>query len=352
MPPTVAIVGSVDETRTFDPPVTDPARARQACAELGRELALAGWDIEVYSADAAFIEADVVRGYLSADAETRPDSIHVRAPLGKGVFAEVAADRNRFDLQADPNSDWEVSFYRHLVGSDAVLLVGGGQSTFIAGLIAVAIGLPVLPVAGLGGAATKVWTHLAQEKADAPADDVAEMAEGWSEDSAKRLVAGLGRQREARLARARREARSERQESRRAQTSILVAAVLLLTAGAGLAVAWGRPPGTVGSIVALMLVPTLSAAAGALIRTSLDVGRDWTRAGVLGGAVGLVSGLLYVASQLVGTPDILDPQNLTGTRRLLFFLLPIGFVAGLTFDAVYAKWRTGPDVSGTATLER
>jgi hypothetical protein len=37
-------------------------------------------------------------------------------------------------------------------------------------------------------------------------------------------------------------------------------------------------------------------------------------------------------------------------RRLLFFVFPIGFVAGLTFDAVYAKLR-GSDVSHAATLD-
>ncbi len=42
--PKVAIVGSVDEARTFDPPVTDPAEARLACERLGGELAAGrGW---------------------------------------------------------------------------------------------------------------------------------------------------------------------------------------------------------------------------------------------------------------------------------------------------------------------
>ena len=86
------------------------------------------------------------------------------------------------------------------------------------------------------------------------------------------------------------------------------------------------------------------------VRQSLDT-RDWARAGVLGGAVGLVSGLLYVASQLVGAPEILDSDDAAGVRRLLFFVLPIGFVAGLTFDAVYARLR-GAEVSGVETLRK
>lgn len=58
--PRVAVVGSVKGTRTFDPPVRQPAEARQAAEEIGRELAEAEWDLTVYSADSGFVEADVV----------------------------------------------------------------------------------------------------------------------------------------------------------------------------------------------------------------------------------------------------------------------------------------------------
>jgi hypothetical protein len=85
--PKVAIVGSIDEARDFEPPVTDPAIARRACEEFGRELAAAGWDIVVYSAKAMFIEADFVRGYVSADTPA-PGSIHVHAPLRSCLMFE------------------------------------------------------------------------------------------------------------------------------------------------------------------------------------------------------------------------------------------------------------------------
>ena len=81
------------------------------------------------------------------------------------------------------------------------------------------------------------------------------------------------------------------------------------------------------------------------------MGGNWTPAGVLGGAAGLITGLLYVASQLVATPDVLVAGQAEAVRRLLFFVLPIGFVAGLTFDAVYTKLR-GTDVSQAATLQK
>jgi hypothetical protein len=345
--PQAAIVGSVDESRVFDPPVSDPAGARLACEELGRELAIAEWDLVVYSAKPTFIEADVVRGYVGSG-KAAPASIRVRAPIGKGSFVEYAEQRGVFDVRPDPSGDWEVSFYRSLSGCDGVVLVGGGRSTLITGLIALTMRLPVLAVAAFGGNARKVWDLLSNETGQSEVD-IAEMGKSWEDGSAARLVQNLERQRNARVAREREKARSERSEARRAKTSLIVAVVLLLAAVAGLVLSWGYRPGSAGSIALLALVPMLAAAGGALIRTSLDAGRDWMRAGVLGGAAGLITGLLYVASQLVGSPTVLDPGQTAAVRRLLFFVLPIGFVAGLTFDLVYAKLQ-GSDVSQADTL--
>jgi hypothetical protein len=345
--PQAAIVGSVDESRVFDPPVSDPAGARRACEELGRELAVAGWDLVVYSVKPKFVEADVVRGYVGSG-KAAPASIHLRAPIGKGSFVEYDEQPDVFDVRPDPSGDWEVSFYRSLSGCDGVVLVGGGRSTLITGLIALTMRLPVLAVAAFGGNARKVWERLSGETGQSEAD-IAEMGKPWEDGSAARLVQNLDRQRNARVKREQDKARSERSEARRAKTSQIVAVVLLLAAVAGLVLAWGTRPGLAGSIALLALVPMLAAAAGALIRTSLDVGRDWMRAGVLGGAAGLITGLLYVASQLLGAPTILDPGQTAAVRRLLFFVLPIGFVAGLTFDAVYPKLR-GTNVSQADTL--
>jgi len=64
----------------------------------------------------------------------------------------------------------------------------------------------------------------------------------------------------------------------------------------------------------------------------------------------LITGVLYIVAQLIGAPDVLTTAQPDSVRRLLFFVLAIGFVAGLTFDAVYTKLR-GKDVSQTAALD-
>lgn len=347
--PKAAIVGSVDETRTFDPPVPDPAAARQACEALGTQLAAAGWDLMVYSVQPTFIEADVVRGYV-ASGRAVPGSVHVRSPIGKGNFAEYETHPETFDLRLDSSADWEVTFYRSLQDCDGVVLIGGGRSTFVTGLIAMTWRLPILALPGFGGAARKVWDRLSDETGQTEAD-IAQMARPWQADSAERLVQVLDQQRQTRAAQALVTQRREAAEARRAKTSLTVAILLLLLAVAGLVLSWTLDTGSAAAGIALLaIVPVLAAGAGALIRTSLDVGREWIRAGILGAAAGLITGLLYVASQLLGTPDLLDTGQADAVRRLLLFVLPIGFVAGLTFDAIYTKLR-GTDVSQTATLK-
>jgi hypothetical protein len=353
--PRVAIVGSVDTGRTLDPPLQDGERARSACAELGRELKAAGWALTVYSSDPMFIEWEVVRGYLESGG-AEPGSVQVRARRGKDGFEELGIDPDVLDVRADPSGDWEVSFYRSLVDSTGVLLVGGGYSTLVTGLLALALRIPTVAVATFGGKAARVWERLATERNDATDEDVAAMARTWGDGSARRLVAALEHQRVAREERLAAQLRADRADNRRTGTALLAIGLLLLITTALVAFVWSAPGSGGLRIFALLLVPTLAAAAGGLVRTSTDTGPGsgaearWTRAGVLGAAAGLVTGLLYVASQLVGVPEVLDADQADSVRRLLFFLLPIGFVAGLTFDAVYTKFR-GADVSQAESFQ-
>jgi hypothetical protein len=60
--PVIAIVGSLDGTHTYDPPLAGLDGAAQVGEELGRALADAGCEIIAYSSSGKFLEAYVVTG--------------------------------------------------------------------------------------------------------------------------------------------------------------------------------------------------------------------------------------------------------------------------------------------------
>jgi hypothetical protein len=77
---------------------------------------------------------------------------------------------------------------------------------------------------------------------------------------------------------------------------------------------------------------------GAVLRGSFDEEPRWEVSCVRGLGAGLVAVLTYVAAQLLAVPALLDDLDL---RRLLFFVITIGFAAGFTFDLVFQRLRSG-----------
>src|SRR6266498_5082917 len=118
--PIIAVVGNVKTA----------ANAPVAAEDLGRELAKAGFRILVYGSDAGYLEAPVVKGYVSSQV-ARNSSIQVRYPLHgqKPSFPEQQTDVKAFDFRPDASPDWEISFYQSISEVQGILLVGGGQST-------------------------------------------------------------------------------------------------------------------------------------------------------------------------------------------------------------------------------
>ncbi|MEE1930065.1 hypothetical protein V1J52_18055 [Streptomyces sp. TRM 70351] len=337
--PLIAVVGSVDTGREFTPPLRAADRARDACRALGRELARAHCDLAVFSSKPKYVEADVVAGYADASHAGSPGRVAAYPPRHKDVdFALPEGAHVTVETLRDTSGEWEVSYYRTLLDCDGVLLVGGGQSTRVAGIIALSQRIPLLPVAAFGGGAGQVWVNLDKVRNDTDDADIALLGDNWSPDAAPRLVECLLRQRE----RARRAAadleRVERSRARRAGTGLAVAAVCLLAAVAALVTAGGPGPATARGLAVLLAAPLLAAVSGALIRHSFETAAGWSRAAVRGLGAGLVSVLLYVASQLLTVPALLDDLDV---RRLLFFTVPLGFSAGFTFDLVFERLRAG-----------
>ena len=347
--PEIAVAGSVDPSRAHDLDLRDIDRAASAGEALGHELAVQGLDIIVYSSEPGFIEASVVRGYVASNSAT-PGSIQVRMPLGAtgDQFPESSDRPDVFDQRPDSSEDWEVSFYRSLVETDGVLLIGGGRSTYVTGLIAVAFGIPLVTIASFGGYAARVWQALERTQNDAEPEEIAKMGGAWRDDLAPALVTSLVKQGERRAAKEEAAHRDARRDARRAFESLLIGAVLLLAALAAIPLSHSWDPGTARALGLLIAAPVLAATAGAIIRHSFDQGHEWFRTAVLGMAAGGVASLLFIAAQLLTTPDILESAD---ARRLLFFLVPVGFVAGLTFDDVYRKLGA-TDVTRSDALNR
>src|ERR1022692_3489855 len=192
MSATIAVVGGASPRPDYDTPVRDADLARTAAAEIGRELANAGFDLVVYSSRPDFIEHEVVRGYITSD-RARPGSIRVLSRYGfdDADFGGLERHRKIFMHVRDSSWDWEVSYYRSLLSIDGLVLLGGGRSTFVAGLIALSRKIALVPVACFGGGAEKAWRYMSHEPNFATEDDMAKAAAAWTDASAKAVASSI-----------------------------------------------------------------------------------------------------------------------------------------------------------------
>ncbi|MFC5830026.1 hypothetical protein [Nonomuraea insulae] len=108
-----------------------------------------------------------------------------------GHFPEVADHRELFDMQPDAAADWEVSFYRSILVADGVLLLGGGRSTLIAGLITLSRRIPIVAVAHFGGGGEKIWAYANREPNYTTSAELATMAEPWHPGAATAITGSL-----------------------------------------------------------------------------------------------------------------------------------------------------------------
>ncbi|MCX2968027.1 MULTISPECIES: hypothetical protein [Streptomyces] len=337
--PLIAVVGSVHTGRTYAPPLRDAARGPEACRLLGRELARAGCDLAVFSSKPTYIEADVVAGYAEGAGAGSPGRVVAFPPRHRSVrFAVPEGAHVAFETRRDTSGEWEVAFYRTLLECDGVLLVGGGQSTRVAGIVALAQRIPVLPVAAFGGGASQVWINLDRVRNDTGDADIALLGDDWSSAAAPELVGCLLAQRERRALKERAAERTARAGARWAATGLAVAVACLVAGVVALVTAGGPGPASASGLTVLVGAPLLAAVAGAIIRHSFEPESRWGQAAIRGLGAGLVTVLLYFASQLLTVPTLLDALDV---RRLLFFTLPLGFSAGFTFDLVFERLRAG-----------
>ncbi|WP_143175681.1 hypothetical protein [Cryptosporangium aurantiacum] len=341
-------MGSAATDRPYRTPLRQPELAVTAAEELGREFAKQGCRIVVFSGSDDFIEGAVVRGYLtSGRASAR--SIEVHAPLRQeGAPFPEARDRPEiFDPRPDSGSDWEVGFYRAILAADALLLIGGGRTTFNAGVIGLSREVPVVPVAAFGGEAERVWERHRAAPNDATDEDLARAAADWGPESAAQLVESLVSRHDRRVEAARAAERTGAASARLRAYGLVFALVMLAGALACIPLSTSADAPAWRAAAVLVAGPVMIGICGAIIRNAFDDGTGWLWAAVRGAAAGAVTFLLFVAAQTAANPDVLSAES---AKNLVYVVLAIGFTAGLGSDAVYAKLRQ-TDVTPTTSLQ-
>jgi len=342
--PIIAIVGNVK----------GDAEAPGAAETLGQELAKGGFRILVYSSGADFLEGRIVRGYVSTRVASR-QSIQVRYPLHsqKPDFPEQATNGELFDWRPDNRPDWEMSFYQSIGEVDGILLMGGGESTMIAGMVAMGHGIAVLALASFDGKACRVWEALRPGRDLPTADEISLMARpGWTNEQAAECVKTLRNQIDRKAERE----RQERLEELRRETSVTLHACFALAvfvlAVICVPISWGwKSLPYLASIWILFLSPLLAGIAGSTIRLVFDLrqgsvplsSQSAITTAALGLIAGGVAGLLFITAQVTTAPPpaptggLLQIVSLEQAQKLVPFGVLVGFIAGLTLDAVFRK---------------
>jgi hypothetical protein len=366
--PEIAIVGSFDPNRAQELGLKKLDIVHKAAEDLGRELAKQGCSIVVYSSTANTLEIDVVRGFLS-NKETPPGSVKVifSQIAGQPKFGEEASNADKFDFRPDFNPDWEFSFYESLGKVDGMLILGGGSWALIAGVVATSHRKPMLACSAFGGAGDKIWRTIRVQ--DYPLTDAEFALMGrtdWSGDLAARLVSLLEKQRTefARRAQALLDQEEFRVQARRRQElaenatinwhATISALLFALAVFAWPAVSYLGAKSDISILFLVLLTPIVAGASGATIRVVLDWATGVTRTfalstynqyillryAALGIVAGGLAGVSFVLAQIFsGGKGTLETDAL---RRLVPFLIIIGFAAGLTAEVVLSNLRKSP----------
>jgi hypothetical protein len=266
----IAIVGSIEEGRIYDPQLEHIDEAKKAAELLGTTLGARGYRIIVYSAEPGFIESDVVKGFVKSS-KGHKELIVVHYPTGQRGpegFAEYLRNREMFEQQQYDSDSWEIAFYRSLSKADGLVLFGGGRSTLIAGVVALTYRVPLVALARYGGHALTVWRAIERGK-DLPTEkDVQDMAREGSPEIVKEWIKSLETQFETRQTE-----KTKRQPAWSAITALLLllAWVVILPLGY-----WLRRPDTKPDVpvpflfvILLFAAPMLSGASGATVRSLL-----------------------------------------------------------------------------------
>jgi hypothetical protein len=325
--PLILIVGSADESRKdYDPPLSNAADASRAAEQIGAALAKAGCRIVVFSSDAAYIEADVVRGFAAASVKSATRRVQVRAPQGAtgSVFRMDANHSKIIDPRPDQDSHWVAPFYRAMRDASGVVIIGGGRAALIVGHLALAMGIPLLTLACFGGSALRLWKTI-KPSTDLPTqDECSEMGRSdWRPEYAPQLVKGLIAQIKRREIRERAQKRKPAQRAALGLVLVIMVVAILVAAN-----------GSTWSAALLFGIGPFAGAAGGVTRSVLlseEEDRPEISTLLFGAVCGLIVSLVYLVAQFSASG---------GTGEIKQMVVAIVWMAVTAFGAGFAFDRT------------
>ena len=346
----IAVLGSIDAKRSEELGLKNLDQATQVLHEMGRALAEERYGVVVYSSDPTFIEPHVVAGYIdSGKADDESIRVKYSRKVAKPQFPEERTQARCFKFLMDLNESWEVPFYRSLYDIDGLLLLGGGQSTFAAGIIATTRRTPIIALEGFGGAAAKVWALLNPFECPSLTEGAkSAMAEvNLSPAWASRMVKELSGQKEYLAATAREQDLRQRQRSQRLLVQALTGVGLLVLALLLFVSTWDAALDRMRLLGALIAAPAFAGTAASMVRSLWEQvtgntdkpDRPAIITALLGCAAGVIAGLLYVVAQLTAITPSASGAMPAAASRLVPFALLTGFLAGFATDAFFRKMR-------------
>jgi hypothetical protein len=330
--PLIAVVGDINPTRKYEPVMKDAAKAKTAAEQLGAELARRGARLLVYGGP--FLEADVVHGFVEGKPdEDRSILMWYTKEQEPPPFPEELNHPKLFDRRSERGSDWETAFYRSIARADGVILIGGCNATKISGQVAIGARIPILTLSEFGGAASKVWDTLSAGEDLPNRNEIDLMARPWNGDSAPACINALFAQID----------RRDFTEGAPNPVLSIIGAILFISALAIVPLVWGQ---NAFAVWMLFIAPLLAGGAGASIRPMVDRLRGASGVTpvivatiVLGLVAGGIAGVLFVTAQLTADPQLAADATkiIPYAQRSIPFAVAVGFVAGLTSDAVFSK---------------
>ncbi|MBN8592373.1 MAG: hypothetical protein J0M33_11460 [Anaerolineae bacterium] len=357
----IAIVGSYKPERETELQIQHINIAPQAGEQLGQALGKKGFNIITYASYAGLLEVDVVRGYTQVvEAEPKCIEVHYAEETGQPHFTEAKVDDQRFSFQPDHSKNWEVSFYQSIAHIDGMLLLGGGPSALIAGIVAISHNKPIVVCASFGGKAKGVWEALGNHNVLATSDEIKQMAVQWSPTSAERMVDILAAQISRVEAVQSKKSAAEKkhidallsakdQSARQSRNSAIIGCAALILALVVYFLALNDPVAANRFWPLFMLVSaSLTGVAGAVVTGIFDKFRgvrtkqqaETLYPLLLGAVAGFVTAGLFVLAQSYANPvSTGETVPILLYDRLILSTSIIGLIAGLTFEAVLKRLR-------------